>query len=94
MMPRQKFALSALERSLLAFYSTVPVYVRAQIGQVLLEAWTRPSAAEREANEGRRKASWRRFKMGTVRISTFDDLRAGEEQKRRTTVPGRGAVEE
>jgi hypothetical protein len=48
-------------RTVLAFFDTVPVSVRADVGRRLFDAWVNPAAAGQQPNEQRRKVAWARF---------------------------------
>lgn len=78
-MPQPSFKLSGLERTLLVFYHTVPVGVRAEVGRRLFDAWLSTAKNDdREETERRWIAANKRFRGGSLLMSTFDDLRAGE----------------
>jgi hypothetical protein len=82
-MARTRFELSQLERVLLAFYNTVPVAVRSEVGQRLFDAWVHPLPADKLANEQRRKVAWERFAIGKFGVVSFDDMVAGEAGEQR-----------
>ena len=81
--PVPTFALSNLERMLLVLYHTVPVSVRADLGQRLFHAWTHPPSPDHAlANDTRWKAALVRFEGGTLDLSALDDVQAGEAQQK------------
>lgn len=78
-MAAKVYALSTLERTLLAIYNTVPVAVRAQIGASLFDAWTNPT--DKRGDEARRKDAWPRFELDELGVDVFNDLCAGESRR-------------